>query len=205
MCTWQKAALGGQLDAECYCRVGLGGALWRAPVFTALCKLRCLQARTFRAGVYPGSIPPRGCLIQTATYAPMANCKGQASPSLVPCPAQETCQDLGTACYSCHPAMVLPAPTPLPWLLPTSATCSARLLQASMPLPMLFPYLECSLSLPFFLLQTPIFALKCSLHVTSSKKSSLTSLPAWVPPSLSYGFLNLLYQITYHLIVVIVD
>lgn len=74
-----------------------------------------------------------------------------------------------------------------------------------MPLPILLPYLECSLSLPFFLLQIPMFDLKCSLHVTSSRKSSLTSLPAWIPPSLSYGFLKFLYQITYYLIVVIVD
>lgn len=37
-----------------------------------------------------------------------------------------------------------------------------------------------------------LFALKRNLYITSSRKSSLTSLSASVPPLLSYGFLKLL-------------
>lgn len=66
MCKRQTAGPQGQLGAECHGREGLRGASWCAPAFTTLCKLGCLQARPFRAGVYPVSIPPGGRLIQTA-------------------------------------------------------------------------------------------------------------------------------------------
>lgn len=53
------------------------------PAFTALCELGCLQAGPFRAGLYPVSISPQECLIQTARDVPAANCKGQALTSLL--------------------------------------------------------------------------------------------------------------------------
>lgn len=56
----------------------------------------------------------------------------------------------GTACYSGRLAITPPAPIPLPWLLPTSATCRASLFQASRPWLMLLPHPEpLSCFLPF--------------------------------------------------------
>lgn len=74
---------------------------------------------------------------------------------------------------------------------PTSAVCNVSLFQASMPLLRLLLHLEWALHLPFFLLQTPTIALKLSLYITSSRKSSLTSLTAWFflyPPMASCSF-----------------
>lgn len=109
---------------------------------------------------------------------------------LAPCPAQEGCEHLGTACYSGRLAIVPAAPTPCPGP-PTSAICNISQFQASRPLLMLLFHLECSLHLPFFLLQTPILALKLSLYITSARKSSLTSLTAGFllyPPMASRSF-----------------